>query len=269
MIITKNNAILIANNTGKLMKYSVLFVLALPFFHDTCQKPLTSYLQLLPADLLRNQINYILSSKPVWQSSAKPLWKADQEITRVERAIQLSTAFQQICSINLNQTIIDRMRADLATRHAQEEFYSKEVTLFIESWNGGDFPTNIPCQPFDSSDNPKHFQFLMPLKALLAYSKIDQEWLKEFIMSKKSGGTLRKHLFINALEHQDEYWANYLWNNKYRKQTIAGNIRNMPFLRMALGTANHTKYVSIHEVLKKAYDERMARMKAAQTWHPG
>lgn len=247
------------------MRYQKLwFTLLLPICSNTCQKPLTSYLQLLPFDLLREQLNYVLTDKPVWNDDEKP--------TRIERTILVGLAIQQVCDINFTQLIINRMRSDLITKREldmkQEEFCSKEATLLIESFFGGDFPKSLLSKPFDSPDNPKHFNFLLPLKAVLAYSQIDQKWLKEFIISKKCGGSLRKHLFINALKYQDEFWVNYLWDTKYHRKTIAGNIPNIAFLRMAIGTSNHTNYAGIHGALQKTYDERMARMKAAKTWHP-
>lgn len=255
------------------MKRYTLLIFMLQFMCNTCQQtPLTSYLQLLPYDLIHSQMNYILSNKLLWQDT--------QPTTRVEDAIQVSIAFHQICKIQITQPIIDRMRSDLiqAKKHIFADFYPKNESEML--WNmlfshmkDEDSPigsmARVSYKEQSFSDNPKMFQTLMPLKALLAYSQIDFEWLKEFIMSKKFGGTLRKHFFINALEHQDVYWLNYLWNNKYRKKTISGNIRNMPFLRMALGSTNNAKNPDIHAALKKAYDERMERMKAAKTLHPG
>lgn len=240
------------------------FILLLPICSNACQKPLTSYLQLLPTDLLHLQMNYILSNKPLWQG--------DQTVTQVKQAIHFSIIFKEIYNINIDSMIINRMRSDLshAKKTILEPFYpdlkNDVYTLFFT--NSPMLITAKDLQDPFSSDNPKMFQKLLPLMSILAYSQIDSEWLKEFVMSKKCGGTLRKHVFINAMLYKNEYWVNYLWNNRYRKKAMLSQLRNRPFLRMAIGVAS-TGYEGIHKVLKTAHDKIIEQLKAAKAFYPG
>lgn len=246
------------------MKLYPTFAFIFICMSNACQRPLVSYLQLLPIDLLKTQINYILTGKSLWNDDGNP--------TRIERSISASSAIQEICGVNFTQLIVDRMRIDLENKREreikQEELCFKQTTIALETFFGGDVPKGLSFELFDSSNNPKHFNFLLPLKAVLAYSHIDLEWLKRFVISKKCGGTLRKHLFINALKYQSEFWINYLWDTKYSKKVIKGNIPNMGFLRMAIGTANHPQYTHIYAALSKVYNDKIEQRKAAKTWHP-
>lgn len=246
------------------MKFHPLyFSLLIPFMGSACQKPLTSYLQLLPIDIIRVQVNHILADKPLWHD--------DQESTRIAQAITISTAFQ-IYGINICPHIIGRMRSELvqAKKKLLEPFEAKDMNWFMALLDGKmPAPDPTPKKSVFSDENPKLFQQLLPLKAVLDYCSIDQEWLKEFIMSKKCGGALRKHIFINAMQYHQEYLVNYLWNGKYRTKVMKGTTHNRAFLRMSQNMAHRSGYQGIEQELKKLYDKLTEIRKAAQVYYPG
>lgn len=208
-------------------------------------------------------MNYILTDRPLWHD--------DQENTRVAQAIIISTAFQ-VYGVNLNSIIINRMRADLAQAKKEllEPFEPKDINWFMAILDGK-MPADDPAPKKSafSDENPKLFQQLLPLKGILDYCPIDQDWLKEFIMSKKCGGALRKHIFINALQYHQEYLVNYLWNGKYRTKVMKETARNRSFLRMAQNMAHRSGYQGIEQELKKLYDKLTEIRKVAQVYYPG
>lgn len=239
------------------------FSLLVPFMRSACQKPFTSYLQLLPLDLVHIQMNRIFTNQPLWQD--------DQENTRIEQSIAYSTIFQEIGGINLNSLIINRMRNDLVQvkKKLLEPFETKDMNWFMAFLEGKMPADPTPKKSAFSEENPKLFQKLLPLKSILDYCQIDQDWLKEFIMSKKCGGALRKHIFINAMKYRHEYLVNLLWNGKYRPKVMRETMRNRSFLRMTQNAAKNSGYHGIEHDLKKLNDKLTERIKAAQVWYPG
>ncbi|CAN5190266.1 hypothetical protein BH09DEP1_BH09DEP1_0630 [soil metagenome] len=241
----------------------LLLALVIPALSSASQAPLISYLQLLPDDVVHIQLNRILTDKPLWQD--------DQESTRTEHAIAFSTVFQKICGSNLHTLIISRMRVELgkAKKELLEPFEIKDMNWF-EAFLEGKIPVDPP--PKKSAlpmENPKLFQKLLPFKSLMHYCQIDQEWLKDFLVSKQCGGTLRKHIFINAMKYRHEYLITYLWNKKYRRKIIGLNTRKRSFLAMARDVAQKAGYEIIHEECKSAEHEIREKIKAAQVYYPG
>ena len=158
------------------------------------------------------------------------------------------------------------MRTDLqqAKKQLLEPFQLKDISWF-EAFCG-EIPQDMPNnkESASSDENPKLFQKLLPLKSILSYWDLDKEWLGNFLLSKQCGGTLRKHIFINALYYHHEFLVNYLWSKKYRGRIIVLNTRNRSFLALARDVAKHSGYHIIHEECKSAYDELKEKIKAAR-----
>ena len=248
-----------------------IIIILTPLICAACQQP-ESYLQLLPKELWCEAMNCILATQP--------LWRDKDENTRTDQAISVSNLAQELCIFDLQHMIIAKMRTDLL--HAKEKilepFYPQDESALLwnlmfkhtldqndESSNHARLCYKDPSCP----DNPKNFQKLLPLKSVLSYYAIDQEWVKNFLLSKNCGGTFRKHVFINALLYRHENLVHYLWISRYRTKTLMFQLRNRPFICLASSTAQSSGYTEIHYEFEQLHEKIKARIKAAQVYYPG
>ncbi len=244
------------------MRNKILFIFLPPLALTASEKP--NYLQYLPKELWQEVLNFSMADKP--------LWRDEKEITRIDTAIHISILAQKLCNYNLQHAIIARMRQDLLRAPVEilEPFYPKDMTALIEAFSRGQIPPGLTAKQSQFSDeNPKMFQKLLPVRSNLIYCDIDKEWMKNFLASRSCGGTLRKHIFITALDHKHEYLVNYLWNSRYRTKIMKEKMRNRSFIRMAQNVAKRAGYDGIYDELKKAHDKLTEMRKAAQVWYPG
>ena len=243
----------------------------MPLLSTACQRPVTSYLQLLPPELSTEVMNGILSARSLWQEEDQ-----DDHVSRVEQALRFSMLSQEVYGRSLHPMIIIRMRADLA--HAKKDIlepyypdYDSKQNLFDAFFSYGASVVRSKLREKDpfSQENPKMFQMLLPFKGILSYYALDSAWVKEFLNTKNCGGTLRKHIFINAMKYRHEELVNYLWNSRYRKKAIMFQTRDRSFVRMAAAVAKHARYEGIHHELRQVEEKIKARIKASQVYYPG
>ena len=244
-------------------KFYPVIILLMPLLCTACQQP-ESYLQLLPKELWCEAMNCILSTDP--------LWRDKDENTRIDHAISVSRLAQELQSFDLQYLITTRMRTDLQqAKKTILEPFKLELSWIEAAFSGGEFPQDLPTnkKSVNPNESPRLFQKLLPFKSILSYWQIDSKWIKEFLDTKQCGGTLRKHIFINALQHRHEELVHYLWNRKYRSKTLMFQLRNRPFIRLASATAQSSGYTEIHYEFEQLHEKIKARIKAAQVYYPG